>query len=88
MLKKEQVAEIVAKFGTHEGDTGSSRVQVALLTEQIKALTEHLKKNRHDYSSQRGLQILVGKRRGLLNYIKNNDLAEYHELIAALNLRK
>ena len=51
MLKKEQVAEIVAKFGTHEGDTGSSRVQVALLTEQIKALTEHLKKNRHDYSS-------------------------------------
>ena len=88
MLKKEQVAEIVAKFGTHEGDTGSSRVQVALLTEQIKALTEHLKKNRHDYSSQRGLQILVGKRRSLLSYIKKNDVEEYAQLIKDLGLRK
>ena len=88
MLKKEVVAEIVAKYGKHEGDTGSSRVQVALLTEQIKQLTEHLKANRHDYSSQRGLQILVGRRRGLLNYIKNNDLAEYNQLIADLKLRK
>jgi len=88
MLKKEVVAEIVAKYGKHEGDTGSSRVQVALLTEQIKQLTEHLKANRHDYSSQRGLQILVGRRRGLLNYIKANDLAEYNQLIADLKLRK
>ena len=88
MVSKERVAELVKQFGKTENDTGSARVQVAIITEQIILLTEHLKRNKHDYSSQRGLQILVGKRRGLLNYIKKNDLAEYHELIAALKLRK
>ena len=88
MVSKERVAELVKKFGKTENDTGSARVQVAIITEQITLLTEHLKKNKHDYSSQRGLQILVGKRRSLLTYIKNNDVEEYAQLIKDLGLRK
>ena len=88
MVSKERVAELVKKFGKTENDTGSARVQVAIITEQITLLTEHLKKNKHDYSSQRGLQVLVGKRRSLLTYIKNNDAEEYAQLIKELGLRK
>ena len=88
MVSKERVAELVKKFGKTENDTGSARVQVAIITEQITLLTEHLKKNKHDYSSQRGLQILVGKRRSLLTYIKNNSVEEYAQLIKELGLRK
>ena len=88
MVSKERVAELVKQFGKTENDTGSARVQVAIITEQITLLTEHLKKNKHDYSSQRGLQCLVGKRRSLLTYIKNNDAEEYAQLIKELGLRK
>ena len=88
MVKKERVAELVKKFGKNENDAGSARVQVAIITEQISLLTEHLKKNKHDYSSQSGLQVLVGKRRALLNYIKNNNAEEYAQLIKDLGLRK
>lgn len=88
MVSKERVAELVKKFGKDEKDTGSAKVQVALISEQISLLTVHLKAHPKDFHSQRGLQVLVGKRRSLLTYIKNNDLKAYQELIAVLGLRK
>lgn len=88
MLKKERKAELVKEFATHEGDTGSPEVQVALLTEEIKILTEHLKVNIHDFSSKRGLLKKVGRRRNLLNYLKKMDINRYRELISRLGLRK
>lgn len=87
-LTKERKAEIVAKFGKDEKDTGSIQVQVALLTEQIVALTAHLKANKKDAASQRGLMKLVGQRRSLLRYLQNNDYEAYLKLIADLGLRK
>ncbi len=87
-LKKEVKAEIVKKYGKNANDTGSVQVQVALLTEQIKALTEHLKKNHKDAASKRGLMILVGQRRSLLDYLIKTDREAYFKLIADLGLRK
>ena len=80
--------EIIAEYGRHEGDTGSPEVQVALLTERINHLNEHLKNNKNDHHSNRGLLLMVGRRRGLLEYLKNTDIERYRALIAKLNLRK
>lgn len=87
-LSKERTAEIVKKFGKDEKDTGSIEVQIALLTEQINDLTKHLKANKKDASGRRGLFVLVGKRRGLLDYLAREDRDAYIKLIAALNIRK
>ena len=76
------------EYATKEGDTGSPEVQVALLTARINHLTEHLKEHKKDHHSRRGLLMMVGQRKGLLNYIKAKDIVKYRELIAALGLRK
>lgn len=81
-------SEIIAKFGRNEGDTGSPEVQIALLTARINHLTEHLKTNKKDHHSRRGLLQMVGKRRGLLDYLKSTDLEKYRQIIADLDLRK
>ena len=82
-------SEIIAAYAQHEGDTGSPEVQVALLTERINHLNEdHLKNNRNDHHSNRGLLLMVGRRRGLLEYLKKTDIERYRALIAKLNLRK
>ena len=78
----------VETYARHEGDTGSPEVQVAILTERINHLNEHLKINKKDHHSRRGLLLMVGKRRGLLNYLKKTDIERYRELIARLGLRK
>ena len=88
MLEKEKVTELVEKYGRKEGDTGSVEVQVASLTEQINRLTEHLKLNKKDYSSSRGLMKMVGRRRKLLTYLRNHDVNRYRDLVAKLGLRK
>lgn len=80
--------EIIAKYGRKENDTGSPEVQVALLTERINHLTEHLKLHKKDHHSRRGLLKMVGQRKGLLNYIKQQDIVKYRDLIAELGLRK
>lgn len=80
--------EIIAKFATHEGDTGSPEVQIALLTDRINHLNEHLKVNKQDNHSRRGLLKMVGKRRGLLDYLKAKDIARYRAIVEALGLRK
>ena len=76
--------EIIAKFATHEGDTGSPEVQIALLTYRINHLNEHLKVNKQDNHSRRGLLKMVGKRRGLLDYLKAKDIARYRAIVEAL----
>lgn len=88
MLHTEQKAEIVAKFKLHEGDTGSPEVQIALLTEQITHLTDHLKTHVKDHASRRGLLKMVGQRRRQLDYLRRSDAERYRKLVAALNLRK
>lgn len=80
--------EIIQKFAAHEGDTGSPEVQIALLTERINHLTEHLKVHKQDNHSRRGLLKMVGKRRGLLDYLKAKDIERYRAIVAALELRK
>ena len=80
--------EIIAKFATHEGDTGSPEVQIAPLTERTNHLNEHLLTHKQDNHSRRGLLKMVGKRRGLLDYLKEKDIARYRAIIEALNLRK
>ena len=80
--------EIIAKFATHEGDTGSPEVQIALLTSRINHLNEHLKQHKQDNHSRRGLLKMVGKRRGLLDYLKAKDIERYRAIIEALGLRK
>jgi len=80
--------EIIAKYAIHEGDTGSPEVQIALLTERINHLTEHLKTHKKDHHSRRGLLKMVGQRRGLLNYLMKKDITRYRELIARLEIRK
>ncbi len=80
--------EIIAEYALHEGDTGSPEVQVALLTERINHLNEHLKLNKKDHHSRRGLLKMVGQRRGLLNYLKDTDIERYRALLARLGLRK
>jgi small subunit ribosomal protein S15 len=87
-VEKEGKSAIVEEFRLHEKDTGSTEVQVALLTERINQLTEHLKVHRHDHHSQRGLIKLVGQRRRLLDYLKREDLPRYQALIARLGLRR
>ncbi len=87
-MGKGEKTDIINKFELHEGDTGSTEVQVALLTERINQLTGHMADNRHDYSSQRGLLKLVGQRRRLLTYLSKQDVGRYHSLIAKLGLRK
>ena len=81
-------AEIVAKHGHKDGDTGSPEVQIALLTDRINPLTEHLKMHKKDHHSRRGLLMLVGKRRRFLDYLKSNDIEKYRGLIAELGLRR
>ena len=88
MLKKEVKQAIIKKYATHEGDTGSAEVQVAVLTEEINALTAHLKVNIHDFHSKRGLLMKVGKRRNLLNYLAKKDINRYREIVEKLGLRK
>ncbi|MDO5111098.1 MAG: 30S ribosomal protein S15 [Clostridia bacterium] len=80
--------EIITEFALHEGDTGSPEVQVALLTERINHLNEHLKENKKDHHSRRGLLKMVGQRRGLLNYLRDTDIERYRTLLARLGLRK
>lgn len=87
-LEKNEIAEIVKEFGENENDTGSTKVQVALITRRIKQLSEHLKVNTHDYCSKRALFVLVGQRRGLLSYLDNKDHSAYLELIKKLGIRK
>ena len=87
-MTKERKQEIIKNFGRDEKDTGSSEVQIALLTERINELTEHLKVHKKDNHSRRGLLQTVGKRRNLLNYLSKNDLPKYREVVEKLNLRK
>ncbi|MFC2011815.1 30S ribosomal protein S15 [Chloroflexota bacterium] len=87
-MDKEKKTEVVEKYAQHKGDTGSTEVQVALLTERINQLTGHMVANRHDYHTQRGLLKLVGRRRRLLAYLVNEDVSRYRKLIKQLGLRK
>ena len=88
MISKEKKAEIIAAYGRTPQDTGSPEVQVAILTERIAELTEHLKANDKDHHSRRGLLKMVGQRRALLAYLKNDDIEAYRTLIERLGLRK
>ncbi len=87
-LKAEKKQEIIKKYGLNDKDTGSAEVQIALLTEEINTLTEHLKVNIHDFHSKRGLLKKVGRRRRLLEYLKRTDVNRYREIIKKLGLRK
>ena len=87
-LSKEAKTKIIKKYARDEKDTGSPEVQIAILTEEINALTEHLKNNAQDKHSKRGLLIKVGKRRSLLNYLVKNDVKKYREVVKSLGLRK
>ena len=87
-MDKETKAKIIAEYATHEGDTGSPEVQVALLTYRINHLTEHLKVHHKDHHSRRGLLQMVGSRRSSLNYLKEVDIERYRQLVARLDLRK
>ena len=87
-MEKTKKQEIIKNYEQHEGDTGSTEVQVALLTERINQLTGHMVANRHDYSTQRGLLKLVIQRRRLLSYLSKEDVGRYHRLIKSLGLRK
>ncbi|MDO4772085.1 MAG: 30S ribosomal protein S15 [Bacillota bacterium] len=88
MITKEQKAEIIAKFGKKDQDTGSPEVQIALLTARINDLNEHLKEHKKDHHSRRGLLKMVGHRRNLLKYLQNRDINAYRSLITELGLRK
>ena len=88
MISAEKKQAIIKEYARKEGDTGSPEVQIAILTARIKELTEHLKVNKKDYHSTRGLLKMVGKRRGLLDYLKKTDLEGYRALIAKLGIRK
>ena len=87
-LSKEVKAQIVAKYGLNEKDTGSTKVQIALLTERINSLTDHLKTHKKDHHSRRGLLMMVGRRRGLLNYLADQDIERYRAIIKKLGLRR
>ncbi len=87
-MDKERKDQIIKEYARHEGDTGSPEVQVALLTERINHLNEHLTDHKKDHHSRRGLLLMVGQRRGLLAYLKQTDIERYRTLIARLNLRK
>jgi small subunit ribosomal protein S15 len=87
-LTKEKTAEFFTKFGTNSTNTGSIEAQIALLTERINRISEHLQENKKDFSTHRGLMQLVGKRKRLLTYLSNNDLQNYRQLIEKIGLRK
>ena len=87
-LTAEGKQEIIAKYATHEGDTGSPEVQVALLSKRIADLTEHLKEHKHDHHSRRGMQLMIGDRRRLLDYLTRVDINRYRSLIERLGLRR
>ncbi len=87
-MEKELKTSIINEYATHEGDTGSVEVQVAILTARINHLNEHLALNKHDNHSRRGLLKMVGRRKGLLDYLKSKDIEKYRDLIKRLNLRK
>lgn len=87
-MTKERKQEIIKKYGRNENDTGSPEVQIALLTERINHLTEHLRTHKKDHHSRRGLLMMVGKRRGLLNYLIKTDIERYRKIIAELGIRK
>ena len=87
-MKKEKKTEIIEKYGRTPGDTGSPEVQIAILTERIRELTEHLKSNNNDHHSRRGLLKMVGQRRGLLDYLKKKDIERYRSIIEKLGIRK
>ena len=87
-MDKLQKQEIIAKYGRKEGDTGSPEVQIALLTGRIQELTEHLKVHTKDHHSRRGLLMMVGQRRSLLDYLKKTDIERYRAIIARLGIRK
>ncbi len=88
MMQKEQKTEIIKAYATHEGDTGSPEVQIAVLTTRINELTEHLKVHKKDHHSRRGLLKMVGHRRNLLNYLMKKDIERYRAIVAKLGLRK
>lgn len=88
MIQKEKKTAIIAEYATHEGDTGSPEVQIAILTRRINDLTEHLKANKNDHHSRRGLLKMVGRRKNLLNYLMKNDIERYRAIIAKLGIRK
>ncbi len=88
MLKRGERQQIIATYRIHEGDTGSTEVQIALLTERIRRLTEHLRTHRKDHHSRRGLMMMVGRRRRLLRYLEREDPQRYRKIIAQLGLRK
>ncbi|MFN7981542.1 MAG: 30S ribosomal protein S15 [Vicinamibacterales bacterium] len=87
-LSKDRKTDLIGTFKTHEGDTGSPEVQIAILSERITYLTEHFKTHAKDHHSRRGLLMLVGKRRRLLDYLKSKDVRRYSDLIKRLNIRK
>lgn len=86
-ISKERTAELIKEFGKNDQDSGSAEVQVAILSERIRNLTEHLKTHKKDNHTRRGLMMLIGKRRGMLKYIKNRNIDEYRELIKKLGIR-
>jgi len=87
-MKRDTKKKVIVKFAKHQKDTGSAQVQIAILTERITELTEHLKQHKKDNHSRRGLLLMVGKRRRLLNYLKNSEPEKYAEVIESLKLRK
>lgn len=88
MLRKEEKQKIILEYATHEGDTGSPEVQIAVLTARINELVEHLKVHKQDHHSRRGLLKMVGKRRNLLNYLMRKDIERYRAILAKLGIRK
>lgn len=88
MLTKENKEEIISKYRIHDSDTGSPQVQIAVLTERINRLTDHMRANKHDYATQRGLLMLVGQRRRFLRYLRANDPSSYKSLIKKLKIRE
>ncbi len=88
MLTKEKKQEIIDEYALHEGDTGSTEVQIAILTYRINSINEHLKSHKKDHHSRRGLLKLVGQRRSLLKYLRNNDIERYRSLIEKLGIRR
>jgi len=88
VLTPENKQKLIEKYRVHENDTGSPEVQIAILTERINYLTEHLREHKKDHHSRRGLLKMVGQRRGLLNYLRENDIERYRSILEKLNLRK
>jgi small subunit ribosomal protein S15 len=87
-LTKDEKTQIISEYARSDGDTGSAEVQIAVLTKRVAGLTEHLKTHKHDHASRRGLLQMVGRRRRLLDYLKNEDIERYRALIAQLGLRR